>query len=105
HGALAGAGEGVDAGVRADPGGGVDGGLRVDAVRRRLGAAVQVADDGHEGRQGILDQDGGQAVGLEGSGDDGGGGGAAVQLRGVFVVLDEGDVAGSGLAEGAGAVD
>ena len=50
--ALADAGEREDAGVRADAGRRVDERPRIDAVRRRLGLAVQFLHDSHEGRQG-----------------------------------------------------
>jgi hypothetical protein len=103
--ALADGGERVDAGLFADDRGRVDVGPGVDAVRRRVGPAVQPADDRDEGGQRVGDADDGQAVGLERVRDDGRGGAARGQAAGVAGVLDERDVPGLGLTEGAGAAD
>ena len=53
----------------------MDAGQRIDAVRRRLGPAVKVADDGHESAERIGDANERFAVENEASRDDGGGGG------------------------------
>src|SRR5207248_928007 len=76
-----------------------------DARRRRLALAAQAFDDGDESTEGVGNADDGEAIGRQVLGDDGSGGAASGQVAGLVIVLDEGDVAGVGLAEGTGLAD
>jgi hypothetical protein len=64
-----------------------------------------VLDDGDERDERVGDADDGSPVGRQVFRDDDGGGAAGRQMPGLLVVLDEGDVAGTGLGEGAGVAD
>src|SRR5439155_17436779 len=86
-------------------GGGMDESVWVDAVRRRLGPAVQMAHDGHKCRHGIGDANNVPSVGAQSIRSYHGGGPAGIQVLGVFLVFDERNAARPGLAERAGGVD
>ena len=110
-GLVADVGERIDGDVLADRGGRGDPGLGMHARPARLLLAREVGADGEERRDRVVDLDDRQVVldrrrrCVEVRADDRGRGRRGPEQLGVPLVLDEGDVAGPGLADRPGRVD
>src|SRR5439155_6520708 len=93
------------AGLRANAGRRMNRRKLVDAVGRRFGPAMQVANDSNKRAERIVDADECSAVGEHRGRHDGGGSLALAQEMSVLVVFDEGDIVCPLLAGGPGGGD
>jgi hypothetical protein len=98
-------GKWMNTGVRSDLCRGMNDRSSIDPMDGRLGPPMQMTDNGYEGVERVVHLDHRQSVGGDGRWDDGRGSFATAQPGRVFLILDEGDIAANGFAQGPGRRD